>query len=226
MSETDVVTIGNALPRIRSVTAHEGYRVAVTWEDGARSVVDLAPLVLSMKFYAPLRNDADLFKTVHVTDHGNAVAWGSRDEIDMAATSVRRLAEETMTPHDFKAFMKRHGYTLDSVAAELGISRRQAAYYSSERGVPRYIALACRYLDGAASPVGRGERRNAMDYLSDHAALYAEHAESFGMPAQRPRHISDTPGLAAGTSYSAETRRVTARLAPHLLLGSEPTDKR
>src|SRR5208337_4934684 len=30
---------------------------------------------------------------------------------------------------------------------QLGISRRLVAYYSSKRQVPRYIALACRYLD-------------------------------------------------------------------------------
>ena len=82
-----------------------------------------------------------------MADHGSAIAWGASDDIDMAATSVRRLSAETMTPHDFKAFMQRQGYTLDGVAAELGISRRLAAYYAKERDVPRYIALACRYLE-------------------------------------------------------------------------------
>ena len=52
--------------------------------------------------------------------------------------------------------MRRNGYTFDSVAAELGISRRLAAYYAKEREIPRHIALACHYLDrpGTTQPIG------------------------------------------------------------------------
>ena len=46
MSATDIVAVGQALPRIRSVTFHSGYEVAVTWDaatrDGQTDVVDLA----------------------------------------------------------------------------------------------------------------------------------------------------------------------------------------
>ena len=54
-----------------------------------------------------------------------------------------------MTPADFSAFLERHALSLDAAAAELGISRRLVAYYAKEREVPRYIALACAYLDEA-----------------------------------------------------------------------------
>ena len=53
-----------------------------------------------------------------------------------------------MEPGDFAAFMRRHGFTLESVAAELGISPRLAAHYAEGSTVPRYIALACRQIDG------------------------------------------------------------------------------
>ena len=52
-----------------------------------------------------------------------------------------------MTSADFRAWLERHKFTYDAAAAQLGISRRLVAYYASKRHVPRYIALASRYLD-------------------------------------------------------------------------------
>ena len=150
MSATDVVTAGQALPRIRSVSFHSGYEVAVTWDaatrDGRTDVVDLAPLIFRMTFYAPLRDDRRLLATVHAIDEGTAIAWGD-GEVDMAATSVLDLAEQAMTAADFSGFMKRHGFTFDRVAAELGISKRLAGYYAAGRIVPRSIAMACELMD-------------------------------------------------------------------------------
>lgn len=194
MSETDIVTIGGSLPRIRSVTAHDAYSVTVTWNDGKRAVVDLAPLIFSMKFYAPLRDNPGLLKTVHIVEHGSAIAWGDGDEIDMPATSVHRIESETMTPHDFKAFMKRHNYTLDSVAAELGISRRQAAYYAKERAVPRYIALACRYLDAADKPDTLRTVSDELSNLKDHAAAMSI-KEGLAQWYNPLHYVAETPSL-------------------------------
>lgn len=145
MSETDIV-VDSALPRIAAVSAGDGFAVTVAWEHGQTDVVDLAPAVFRYKVYAPLRADARLFSSIHIADEGFAVAWGD-GTIDMASTTIEDLAGQAMTAADFGAFMKRHGYTLDSVAAELGISRRLAAYYQSGRAIPRSIALACAYLD-------------------------------------------------------------------------------
>ena len=150
MSATDVVIVGQALPRIRSVIFQSGYDVAVTWDaatrDGQTDVVDLAPLIFRMTFYAPLRDDRRLMATVHAIDEGTAIAWGD-GEVDMAATSVLDLAEQSMTAADFSGFMKRHGFTFDRVAAELGISKRLAGYYAAGRSVPRSIAMACELMD-------------------------------------------------------------------------------
>lgn len=147
MNATDTIRVGEALPLIASVSPHERWTVAVTWADGRQQLVDLAPVIFTHKFYRPLRDDPALFRTVHILDSGSAIAWGEDDSIDMDASTVAKLAEEAMEPADFLGFLKRHKLTYDAAAAQLGISRRLVAYYASERQVPRYIALACAYLD-------------------------------------------------------------------------------
>lgn len=160
MSETDPsFVVGDALPRIASVSAGDDAHVTVTWAAGTRAgrieTIDIAPAIFRYRVYAPLRGDLDLFRSVHVAHEGFAIAWGHDDAIDMASTMLEDLARQTMTPADFAAFVKRHGYSYDSVAAELGISRRQAAYYQRAKAVPRYIALACAYLDQRSSAPDR-----------------------------------------------------------------------
>ncbi|WP_349369351.1 hypothetical protein [Salinarimonas sp.] len=146
-TDADMIEVGEPLPRIAAVTPERGRRITVNWAGGGRRTVDLAPLIFTYRFYRRLRDDDALFASVHPTDGGAAIAWGADDAIDMDASSVARLAEETMEPADFVAFMKRHGLTYDAAAAQLGISRRLVAYYAAEREAPRPIALACAYLD-------------------------------------------------------------------------------
>jgi hypothetical protein len=147
MNATDTIKVGEPLPRIAAVTAHDGWMVAVTWANGDREIVDLAPALFTYKLYRPLREDKALFRTVHLIDDGSAIAWGDDAEIDMDASTVARLADEVMDPADFAEFLRRHKLTYEAAAAQLGISRRLVGYYASERQVPRYIALACAYLD-------------------------------------------------------------------------------
>lgn len=137
---------GGPMPRIGAVRAVECPHIAVDWVAGSRAgrseTVDLAPLIDSFKVYAPLRTDRRLFAGVHVSDDGNAVAWGD-GSIDMAAASIERLAEESMTAGDFEAFLKRNRLTHQGAASALGRSRRQIEYYLSTGVIPRTIALAC-----------------------------------------------------------------------------------
>jgi hypothetical protein len=160
MSGTDTITIGEALPRLKSIAPHGGLEVAADWASGRSDVVDLGPVILTHKFYKPLREDADLFKTVHLVEDGAAIAWGNDDAIDMAATTIERLAAEIMSSDDFGAWMNRNKLTYDAAAAQLGISRRLVAYYANGQRIPRYIALACRALDSLADPLaptGQGD---------------------------------------------------------------------
>jgi hypothetical protein len=145
-SPEDAIRVGKPMPRIATVRPAPGLAVAVTWAAGPRvgqtDIVDLAPIVMTLRFYAPLRHDPALFATVATTEDGSALSW-DQGKIDMAATTVERLTREAMSPEDFRSFLTRHHLTLDATAAILGISRRQAAYFAKGRPVPRLVALAC-----------------------------------------------------------------------------------
>jgi hypothetical protein len=149
MSEIDIVSTGVKLPKIREVRSVDGKRrvIGVTWgkgpRDGRTDRVDLSPLIDTFKFYRPLRNDPTLFATVHTINGGSALAWGNADGIDMAADSVMRLAEETMTADDFRHFLERNNLTQEAAALLLGRSPRQLKYYLSAGVLPRIVSLAC-----------------------------------------------------------------------------------
>lgn len=148
MSANDAITIGRPLPLMESVAPGEKTSICVKWRDGGAQIVDLAPDIFTYKIYRPLRDDPALFGSIHLIEGGAAIAWGQDDAIDMPATTIARLASEQIEPVDFAAFLKRHRLTLDAAAAQLGLSRRQIAYYASERKPPRHVALACAFLDG------------------------------------------------------------------------------
>jgi hypothetical protein len=149
MSAIEMIDSGIPLPLIADVgpVDAENRLVRVSWAKGNRrgrtEVVDLSPLIDTHRFYAPLRNNAALFDTVHIVDNGEAVAWGD-DSIDMAADSIERLAAETMSVDDFRAFLARNNLTQESAAVILGRSRRRIASYANQGGIPRVVALACR----------------------------------------------------------------------------------
>lgn len=164
MSETEIIQVGPPMPHIGSVEADRDFSIRVTWVGQANpslpTTIDLAPIVLTYKFYRPLRDNPELFRTVHLTNEGTAIAWGANDEIDMPATAIEHLASEVMQNSDFRTWLEKNRLTLDAAATQLGISRRLAAYYASgEKPIPRYIALACAYLD---RKLGSSETRIAL----------------------------------------------------------------
>ena len=136
------------MPRLRTVEPAGDLRVRVTWRKGLRhprtEVIDLSPLIGSFKFYKPLRDDHALFSTVHLVNMGSGIAWGDKDEFDMAATSIERLAEETFTADDFRLFLKANDLTHEQAASQLGYTRRQIENFLNEgRPIPRVVVLAC-----------------------------------------------------------------------------------
>jgi hypothetical protein len=146
MSANEMVDSGIPAARIANMRVTGDMRLAVDWAEGLRAgksdEVDLAPAINSYKFYRPLRGNAALFDTAHLIDDGYAVAWGDGN-VDMSADTIETLAQETMTPQVFAAFMERNKLTQGAAAALLGRSRRQIAYYLNPGPVPRVIALAC-----------------------------------------------------------------------------------
>jgi DNA-binding transcriptional regulator YiaG len=126
----------------------------VSWDRGDESLIDLSGMVKSFRVYKPLRGSPDLFRRVRVGDHGTDVVW--TDEIDMAADTLWRLAQEqagaTLSSEGFRQWRERKAYTLDAAAAALGISRRMVAYYEQgKKPIPRVVALATRALELSSS---------------------------------------------------------------------------
>jgi hypothetical protein len=144
-------TVAASMPKLASVRPAEKLSIIVTWSEGARAhrteTVDLSPLICSFKFYKKLRKNQALFETVRLLEHGEAIGWGDDDNIDMAATSIERLAEEALTPDELRQFLDREALTQQAAAAMLGYSRRQIAHYlAGDKPIPRVFALACHAL--------------------------------------------------------------------------------
>ncbi|MDR3468836.1 MAG: DUF2442 domain-containing protein [Xanthobacteraceae bacterium] len=145
MSANEVIDSGITMPRIAVIEALPSHSLRVVWAEGPRAgredLVDLRPAVFSYKIYRPLRDEA-LFLKAALVDDGNAVAWDGEDLV-MSADAIEALAQESMSPGDFTAFLARNGLTQEAAAALLGRSRRQIANYCSIGPIPRVIALAC-----------------------------------------------------------------------------------
>lgn len=81
------------LPRIADVAPGEKpLTLRVHWEHGGESVIDVSGLIGTFRIYAPLRKDRALFRQVRLGEYGTDVVW--TDEIDMAADTLWRLAQE------------------------------------------------------------------------------------------------------------------------------------
>jgi DNA-binding transcriptional regulator YiaG len=143
------------LPRIVAVAPGDrDMTLRVSWDRGDESLIDLSGMVKSFRVYKPLSGSPDLFRRVRVGDHGTDVVW--TDEIDMAADTLWRLAQEqagaTLSSEGFRQWRERKAYTLDAAAAALGISRRMVAYYEQgKKPIPRVVALATRALEPSSS---------------------------------------------------------------------------
>jgi DNA-binding transcriptional regulator YiaG len=139
------------LPRIIAVTTDKKpLTLRIRWDKGEESLVDVSGLVETFRVYKPLRHSPELFARVRVGEHGADIVWS--DEIDMAADTLWRLAQEqagvTMSPDAFKRWRERKSYTLDAAARALGLSRRMVAYYEQgAKPIPRVVALATRALE-------------------------------------------------------------------------------
>jgi hypothetical protein len=98
MSETEVLQVGPPMPQIGSVEADSEFWIRVTWLGNVNTslptMIDLAPIILKYNFYRPLRDNAELFRTVHILNEGKAIAWGANDELDMPATTIEHLASQ------------------------------------------------------------------------------------------------------------------------------------
>ena len=138
------------LPRIAAVEAMSPFILRVRWADGGENAVDVTGAIEAFRVFAPLRADPAMFEAVKVGEYGTHVAW--TDDIDMAATTLWRLAQEqsgaTLSAEEFRGWRKRQTHTLETAAKALGVSRRMVAYYDKgEKPIPRTVALATKALE-------------------------------------------------------------------------------
>lgn len=142
-----------ALPRIVSIApGKKALTLIIHWNTGEVSLVDASGLIHAFRFYAPLRDNPNLFRQVQVGEHGVDIVWPGG--LDMSNDTLWRLAQEqsgaTMTAEAFRDWREGRGLTLDAAAKALGLSRRMIAYYEQgERPIPRVVALATRALAAA-----------------------------------------------------------------------------
>lgn len=140
----EIIRGGSPLPRIVEARALDGRKVEITWSDGTRKVVDLAPALASRRIYMPLRADDALFRTLRVSEYGDAIEWDS--DLDFSAVWIDALAPADFGNADFRSAMDALELSLDGMAAALEVSRRQIAEFRKDKPIPRHIALATRYL--------------------------------------------------------------------------------
>ena len=150
------------LPRIVAVMVDKKpLTLRIRWDNNEESSVDVSGMIETFRIYEPLRRSPKLFRQVRLGEHGTDIVW--TDEIDMAADTLWRLAQEqagvTMSSDAFKHWRERKAYTLDSAARALGLSRRMIAYYEQgEKPIPRVVALAARALEGDSGLVEKMEK--------------------------------------------------------------------
>ena len=63
--------------------------------EGVTEEVDLTPVIMQYRVFQPLRGDIKLFASVQLGEDGNSLIW-DKGRIDMAATTVERLAAKSM----------------------------------------------------------------------------------------------------------------------------------
>src|SRR3974377_1074747 len=100
-----VIMPRKTLPRIVAVAPGEQpMTLCVRWANGEESLIDVSGMIQSFRVYAPLAQSPELFREVGVGEYGTDFVW--TDEIDMAADTLWRLAQEqageTMTPDAFR----------------------------------------------------------------------------------------------------------------------------
>lgn len=140
----EVIAVGSPLPRIKSAEPVGGLRVRVQWQSGETQVVDLAPAILSHRHFIPLRQNEELFGQMTVSETQDSLAWPG--DIELSAVWIEELAPSSLDNEEFRGAMEELQFSLDGMAARLGIARRLVADYRKDKPIPPAIALATRYL--------------------------------------------------------------------------------
>lgn len=137
-------------PELQAVEALAPYRLRTRWHTGEVLEVDVSGILHQLPELSPLLEPAT-FARAHVGEWGGTVEWF---DSELGADNVYALAKEQagQPSHEmFGEWMRRHGLSLTSAAAALGMSRRMVSYYrTAQRPIPRHVWLACLGWEAAA----------------------------------------------------------------------------
>jgi hypothetical protein len=135
-------------PNIRALRAAKNRSLAVTWKNGAESVVDVSKHLTDYKIFAPLVADDTLFQTVSVGEWGWNAHWS--DDVEISADTLWRLALQQGGAW-LKGWRTEHRMTQAEAAKALGVSPRMWRYYEAgSHLLPKTVRLACIGLDAKA----------------------------------------------------------------------------
>ena len=134
-------------PRLADVQAQPCFRLALTFVDGRRFVLDMRDDIASFPGLAALK-DEKAFSEVIVGDSGWTAEWPDQD-IQIGADTLLLDALAQAAPDEntrtFIGWRARTGFGLEQAAAALGVATRTISRYSSGReAVPKTLALACK----------------------------------------------------------------------------------
>jgi len=144
MADDDFIAVGRPLPRIAAARPVEGRIIEVTWSDGRVQTIDVTPAIVGHRHFVNLRNDDRLFRQFAVSETGDSLAWPTGEEL--TAVWLEELAPASLDNAEFRQAMEELRFSLDGMAARLGVARRLIADYRKDKPIPPAIAMATRFL--------------------------------------------------------------------------------
>lgn len=137
--------------RIAGVAPLDNQALAVRWEGGETTTVDLSAWIEASGFAALA--DPEAFARAHVGEYGGAVAWID-DEVEIDSVHLQLLESEQrgtpLLPDALARWRARHGLSQAAAAKALGVSLRQwQNYESGATFLPWTVALACKGWEAA-----------------------------------------------------------------------------
>ncbi len=127
----------------------ESFSLSVEFSNGEHGMVNMEDQVQKKKSLAALQ-DPEFFTKCAIIHDGVAVGWPG--DISTHWDTLYHFAEEQgslmsgegMTADEFRAWLKRQGYSQNSIAEVLGYSVRQINKFSTGKApVPEVVRLAC-----------------------------------------------------------------------------------
>lgn len=144
MADDDFIAVGEPLPRIESARFIDGMNVEITWQSGKVETIDLTPAIVGHRQFVRLRSDAKSFAKFAVSETADSLIWENGEEL--SAVWLEELAPASLGNAEFRQAMDELRFSLDGMAARLGIARRLIADYRKDKPIPPSIAMATRYL--------------------------------------------------------------------------------